>query len=56
MSSTALAKTRETMNVIRFRYVLKLAEHVRKLFPEDNDNHLFELETRLRQAIPVMAA
>ncbi|PAV80621.1 hypothetical protein WR25_12642 [Diploscapter pachys] len=39
-----------------YEYVLKLAEHVRKLFPEDNDNHLFELETRLRQAIPVMAA
>ncbi|KAK6044141.1 ChaC-like protein [Cooperia oncophora] len=31
-----------------FEYVLKLAEHVRLLFPDDEDEHLFELESRIR--------
>ncbi|KIH51374.1 ChaC-like protein [Ancylostoma duodenale] len=34
-----------------FEYVLKLAEHVRQLFPEDQDEHLFELEYRLRRLV-----
>ncbi|CAI4224645.1 unnamed protein product [Auanema sp. JU1783] len=29
-------------------YVLKLAEHVRRLFPEEEDDHLFELESLIR--------
>ncbi|KAK5967067.1 Gamma-glutamylcyclotransferase [Trichostrongylus colubriformis] len=32
-----------------FEYVLKLAEHVRLLFPDDEDEHLFELESRIRR-------
>lgn len=33
------------------RYVLKLAEHVRQLFPEDQDEHLFELEVHIRRLV-----
>ncbi|ETN74694.1 ChaC-like protein [Necator americanus] len=38
-----------------FEYVLKLAEHVRLLFPEDRDEHLFELENRIRRLVTVYA-
>uniref|UniRef100_A0A8R1E2I7 glutathione-specific gamma-glutamylcyclotransferase n=1 Tax=Caenorhabditis japonica TaxID=281687 RepID=A0A8R1E2I7_CAEJA len=31
-------------------YVLKLAEHVRKLFPNDRDDHLFQLERHVKIA------
>ncbi|KJH52174.1 ChaC-like protein [Dictyocaulus viviparus] len=36
-----------------FEYVLKLAEQVRMLFPNDNDEHLFELESQVRKLITV---
>ncbi|VDL76039.1 unnamed protein product [Nippostrongylus brasiliensis] len=38
-----------------FEYVLKLAEHVRKLFPDDEDEHLFELESRIRRLVTAYA-
>ncbi|KAE9416389.1 hypothetical protein Angca_007528, partial [Angiostrongylus cantonensis] len=34
-----------------FEYVLKLAKEVRLLFPYDDDEHLFELESRVRNLI-----
>ncbi|CAJ0591247.1 unnamed protein product [Cylicocyclus nassatus] len=38
-----------------FEYVLKLAEHVRLLFPEVQDEHLYELELRIRRHVKVYA-
>ncbi|VDP07365.1 unnamed protein product [Heligmosomoides polygyrus] len=38
-----------------FEYVLKLAEHVRLLFPDDEDEHLFELESRIRRLVAACA-
>ncbi|CAJ0568819.1 unnamed protein product, partial [Mesorhabditis spiculigera] len=37
-------------------YVLKLAEHHRLLFPDHHDNHLFELETMVREGLMAVAA
>ncbi|KAJ1363188.1 hypothetical protein KIN20_022997 [Parelaphostrongylus tenuis] len=36
-----------------FEYILKLAEQVRLLFPDDEDEHLFKLESRLRKLLSV---
>ncbi|CAJ0934281.1 unnamed protein product, partial [Mesorhabditis belari] len=38
-----------------YEYVLKLAEHIRLLFPEENDRHLFELEGMVRNGLATLA-
>ncbi|KHJ77863.1 hypothetical protein OESDEN_22517 [Oesophagostomum dentatum] len=46
---------RDALARILSEYVLKLAEHVRLLFPEDQDEHLFELEQRIRRLVTAYA-